>query len=96
MSIVDKFLIEIEAQLDNKGVSLKVNSNVKKYLATKGYNELYGARELSRVIQLEIKKKIAEELIFGKLSKGGQVSIDFKNKKLLFDFKKKNKIKEYI
>ena len=87
--IVDKFIIEVEAQLDEKGVILSIDQSAKEYLAEKGYHEVYGARELSRVIQEEIKKPIAEELIFGKISKGGNVSITLKENKINFDFSKK-------
>ena len=89
LSIVDKFIIEVEAQLDDKGVTLSIDIETKKYLAEKGYDEVYGARQLSRVIQEEIKKPIAQELIFGKISKGGHVNITIENKKLCFDYKKK-------
>ena len=64
VSIVDKFIIEVEAQLDDKRVTLSINSDVKNYLANKGYDEVYGARELGRVIQEEIKKPIAEGINF--------------------------------
>ncbi len=57
-------------------------------MAEKGFNEVYGARELSRVIQEEIKKPIAEELIFGTISKGGNVEIKIKNDKVCFDYSK--------
>ena len=86
LSIVDKFIIEIEAQLDEKRVSLSIDNDSKKYLADKGYDEIYGARELGRVIQEEIKKPMAEELIFGIISKGGHVEISLKDKKLSFKY----------
>ena len=89
LSIVDKFIIEIEAQLDEKGVTLLFDKETKEYLANKGYDEVYGARELSRLIQDEIKKPIAEELIFGKISKGGHVSITMKEDKIYFDYSSK-------
>ena len=84
--IVDKFIIEVEAQLDEKGVTLSIDQESKEYLAKQGYDEVYGARELSRIIQEEIKKPIAEELIFGKISKGGHVLVKLKNKKIDFKF----------
>lgn len=94
--IVDKFMIEIEAQLDDKGVTLSVDQSTKKYLADKGYDEVYGARELSRLIQQEIKKPMAEELIFGEISKGGHVSITLKDNKINFDFSKKETQKKAL
>ena len=89
LSIVDKFIIEVEAQLDDKSVTLSLDQKTKEYLANKGYDEVYGARELGRVIQEEIKKPMAEELIFGKISKGGHVSISIKNNKIQFDYSSK-------
>ena len=75
MSIVDKFIIQVEAQLEDKGVSLSIDKEAKEHLADIGYDEVYGARELGRVIQEKVKKPMAEELIFGALSKGGHVAI---------------------
>jgi len=75
LSIVDKFIIQVEAQLEDKGVSLSIDKKAKEYLSDIGYDEVYGARELGRVIQEKVKKPMAEELIFGALSKGGHVDI---------------------
>jgi len=90
LSIVDKFIIEIEAQLDEKSVTLSISNEAKQYLADKGYDEVYGARQLGRIMQVEIKKPMAEELIFGSISKGGHVEITIKNKKLNFKYSSKN------
>ena len=95
-SIVDKFIIEIEAQLEDKGVSLSINKDAKEYLADEGYDEVYGARELGRVIQEKVKKPMAEELIFGKLSKGGHVEISFINKQIKFNYSNKQEIKKEL
>jgi ATP-dependent Clp protease ATP-binding subunit ClpA len=94
LSIVDKFIIEVEAQLDDKGVTLTVDKFVRKYLAEKGYDEIYGARELSRIIQDEIKKPMAEELIFGKIAKGGHISVRLINDKINFEFTEKESQKK--
>ena len=96
LSIVDKFIIEVEAQLDDKGVTLSIDQSTKKYLANKGFDEIFGARELSRIIQDEIKKPIAEELIFGKIAKGGHISITIKDKKIEFKFSKKETLKKAL
>jgi ATP-dependent Clp protease ATP-binding subunit ClpA len=96
LSIVDKFIIEIEAQLDDKKVTLSIDRLSKEYLARKGYDEVYGARELGRVIQDEIKKPIAEDLIFGKISNGGHVDITFLDNKIGFKFSKKKIIKKEL
>ena len=96
LSIVDKFIIEIEAQLEDKGVSLSIDKDAKEYLADEGYDEVYGARELGRVIQEKVKKPMAEELIFGKLAKGGHVEISLKNKKISFNFSNKQEEKKEL
>jgi len=97
LSVVDKFIIELEAQLDDKGVSLTIDKSAKKYLADKGYDEIFGARELARVIQEEIKKPIAEELIFGSIAKGGHVIVSLKSGKIDFKYSgKQNQKKELV
>jgi ATP-dependent Clp protease ATP-binding subunit ClpA len=96
LSIVDKFIIEIEAQLEDKGVSLSINKEAKELLADDGYDEVYGARELGRVIQEKVKKPMAEELIFGKLAKGGHVEITCKDKKIAFEFSNKQEVKKEL
>ena len=93
LSIVDKFIIEVEAQLEEKGVTLSISDDAKEYLANKGFDEIYGARQLGRVIQQEVKKPMAEELIFGTLAKGGNVNIIFKNNKISFKYSNKNENK---
>ena len=65
-------------------------------MAKKGYDEVYGARELGRIIQEEIKKPIAEELIFGKISKGGHVIILFQENKIHFKFSEKENQKKVL
>ncbi len=96
LSIVDKFIIEIEAQLEDKGVSLSIDKDAKEYLADEGYDEVYGARELGRVIQEKVKKPMAEELIFGKLAKGGHVEISLEDKKISFNFSNKQEEKKQL
>ena len=65
----------------------------RKWLAKRGYDELYGARPLARVIQDQVKKTLADELLFGKLSKGGSVKVSVVNDKLSFKVKAAKKIK---
>jgi ATP-dependent Clp protease ATP-binding subunit ClpA len=96
LNIVDKFIIEIEAQLDEKKVTLSIDSQTKEYLAEKGYDEVYGARELARIIQEKIKKPIAEELIFGSISKGGYVEITFKEGEINFNYSSKQDQKKEL
>ena len=86
----------MEAQLEDKGVSLSIDNEAKEYLANKGYDEVYGARELSRIIQSEVKKPMAEELIFGKLAKGGHVEISLKDNNIYFNFSNKQESKKEL
>ena len=75
ISVVDKFLVELQAQLDDKKVVLEIDDAVREYLAQKGYDRLMGARPMNRLIQDEIKKPLAEQILFGDLVDGGTVSI---------------------
>jgi len=86
-SVVDKFIAELQSQLDEKGVSLEVAQPARNWLAEIGFDEQMGARPMARVMREKIKQELAEELLFGRLSNGGQVVVGFdeKNKKLTFD-----------
>jgi ATP-dependent Clp protease ATP-binding subunit ClpA len=86
--VVDKFIMELEAQLADRNVTIELGDDARKWLADNGYDMLYGARPLARVIQEHIKKPLAEELLFGKLTKGGvvRVSIDPETDKPTFAF----------
>ena len=86
LQVVDKFIVELQVQLDNKGVSLEVSTAARKWLAEKGYDKNMGARPMARVIQQHVKKELATELLFGRLSHGGSVKIDLKDDKLAFEF----------
>ncbi|GGI91507.1 ATP-dependent Clp protease ATP-binding subunit ClpA [Legionella impletisoli] len=83
--VVDKFIMELEEQLSNKGVSFKVEKAAREWLVEHGYNKAMGARPMARLIQEHIKKPLAEELLFGKLSNGGHVTIKMKDGKLHFE-----------
>ena len=84
--VVDKFVMELEAQLSDRSVSIELSEPAREWLAQKGYDPLYGARPLARVIQEQIKKPLAEELLFGKLSKGGVVRVDIAEGKPVFTY----------
>jgi ATP-dependent Clp protease ATP-binding subunit ClpA len=75
MQVVHKFIIKLEDQLSDRNVSLSLTDEASSWLATKGYDKLMGARPLSRLIQEKIKKPLADELLFGKLTKGGTVHV---------------------
>jgi ATP-dependent Clp protease ATP-binding subunit ClpA len=76
LNVVDKFLIELESQLESKKVSMTVSDKARNWLAGRGYDPKMGARPMARVIQDEIKQVLANELLFGKLTSGGRVKID--------------------
>jgi len=77
--IVDKFIADIAAKLRLKSVSLELTDGAKKWLSEKGFDKNYGARPLGRVIQDQIAKRLSDELLFGKLVKGGKVTVDAKD-----------------
>ena len=83
--VVEKFVMQLEAQLADRNVTIELSSGAKEWLAERGYDPLYGARPLARVIQEHIKKPLAEELLFGKLVKGGSVKVNLVDGKLSFD-----------
>jgi len=85
--VVDKFVLQLEVQLADRGVTIELDQAARDHLAEKGYDPLYGARPLGRVIQDSIKKPLAEELLFGKLAKGGVVTVTVKDDKLSFKFR---------
>ncbi|WP_312229041.1 ATP-dependent Clp protease ATP-binding subunit ClpA [Pseudescherichia sp.] len=74
--VVDKFIVELQVQLDQKGVSLEVSQEARDWLAEKGYDRAMGARPMARVIQDNLKKPLANELLFGTLVDGGQVTVE--------------------
>jgi len=84
--VVDKFVMELEAQLSDRGVTIELSDEARDWLAKKGYDPVMGARPLARTIQEHVKKPLAEELLFGKLSKGGAVKVVVKDGKLDFTY----------
>ncbi len=88
LNIVDKFLSQIEIQLIEKKVEIEVTDKAKTWLANNGYDEKMGARPLARLIHKEIKKPLSDEILFGKLEKGGNVVIAVKKDGLVFKFSK--------
>ncbi|AIB12402.1 ATP-dependent Clp protease ATP-binding subunit ClpA [Azospirillum baldaniorum] len=84
--VVDKFIMQMEAQLEDRGVTIELDDQAREWLGKKGYDPLYGARPLGRVIQEHLKKPLAEELLFGKLAKGGLVKVTVKDDKPAFEY----------
>lgn len=86
--VVDKFIVELQVQLDEKGVSIEVSAAARRWLCEKGYDKAMGARPMARTIQDNLKKPLANELLFGSLTNGGSVSIglDEKSNTLTYSF----------
>jgi ATP-dependent Clp protease ATP-binding subunit ClpA len=84
LNVVSKFMMELEVQLESKHVILELTDEARAWLATNGYDAKMGARPMARLIQDQIKKPLAEELLFGKLSNGGHVSVSVEDNKLKF------------
>ena len=83
--VVDKQLTELQSQLDDKKVQLDVSDDVRKWLAEKGYDRLMGARPMARLIQDQLKKPMAEAILFGDLAKGGTLRVSLRNDELIFE-----------
>jgi ATP-dependent Clp protease ATP-binding subunit ClpA len=79
LQVVEKFVLQLEAQLMDRNVQIELTRPAAEWLGEKGYDDKMGARPLGRVIQEHIKKPLAEELLFGKLAKGGVVRVAVKN-----------------
>ncbi len=82
--VVDKFVMQLEAQLADRHVAIELSPEARAYLARIGYDPAMGARPLSRIIQEKIKRPLAEELLFGKLVEGGHARVEFKDGELTF------------
>ena len=84
--VVEKFIMRLEVQLGDRNVSIEISEEARSWIGSKGYDKNFGARPLARIVQEHVKKPLAEELLFGKLTGGGVVSIDFQDGKLSFDY----------
>jgi ATP-dependent Clp protease ATP-binding subunit ClpA len=76
MRVVDKFLLQLESQLQEKKVEVTFSDKLRKHLAKKGFDPLMGARPMQRLIQDTIRRALADELLFGRLVDGGRLSVD--------------------
>jgi len=86
--VVDKLIKELEVQLAEKRVTIKLTESARKYLAQKGYDPDFGARPLRRLIMKEIGDTLTEEILFGQLTKGGETTVGKRNGKLIFKYRK--------
>ena len=86
--VVDKFIRELEAQIADRKVAIHMSPGARSWLAKNGYDSRYGARPLARLIQTEVKDRLSDEILFGKLAKGGRVNIGVKDDKLTFTYNK--------
>jgi ATP-dependent Clp protease ATP-binding subunit ClpA len=84
--VVDKFIIELDHQLNEKKVFLQLTVKARRWLAEKGYDPSFGARPMARLIQNEIKRVLADEILFGRLQSGGKVEVDENEGKLAFTY----------
>ncbi|MFQ5667391.1 MAG: ATP-dependent Clp protease ATP-binding subunit ClpA [Candidatus Binatia bacterium] len=84
--VVDKFILELDAQLNEKRVFIQITPDARRYLAAKGYDPTFGARPMARLIQAEIKRVLADEILFGRLREGGRVEIDARDSALVFHY----------
>ena len=83
--VVDKFILQLELQLADRDVHIKLDEDAKAWMTQRGYDKLYGARPMGRLIQEKIKQPLAEELLFGKLVHGGEVAVHLKDGALAFE-----------
>jgi ATP-dependent Clp protease ATP-binding subunit ClpA len=94
LNVVDKFLIELENLLTEKGISITVSDEVRSWLAKNGYDSKYGARPIHRLIQEKVKRPLVDEVLFGQLEKGGHVNVGLgKDGKIEFRFEEKRQEK---
>ena len=86
VSVVDKFILELEDQLEERKVSIELDDAARRWLAKHGYEPAMGARPMARLIREKIKKPLADELLFGRLAEGGEVHVTTKDDELVFEF----------
>ena len=90
--VIEKFIVELQVQLDEKGVSLELTRDAKKWLAEHGYDKSMGARPMSRLIQEHLKKPLASELLFGELMHGGVAKVGVKKDQLVISYENKQEL----
>jgi ATP-dependent Clp protease ATP-binding subunit ClpA len=86
-TIVDKFVLELEAQLRERKVAIELHPEARAHLARKGFDPVFGARPLNRLVQTEVRNPLTDEILFGQLEHGGTVVIGLADEKLTFGYK---------
>ena len=84
--VVDKFITQLDAQLNERKVTIQLEPAARSWLAERGYDPQFGARPMARLIDNEIKKRLADEILFGQLQNGGRVRVDAKDGELVFEY----------
>jgi len=84
--VVDKFIIELDHQLNERKVFLQLTPKARRWFAERGYDPTFGARPMARLIQNEIKRVLADDILFGKLQNGGKVEVDEQDGQLRFSY----------
>ncbi|HHH45411.1 MAG TPA: ATP-dependent Clp protease ATP-binding subunit ClpA, partial [Thiotrichales bacterium] len=90
--VVNKFVYELEAQLSDKGVTIELDDEARVWLAEKGYDPKMGARPMARVVREHIKKPLADEILFGRLSRGGHVLVTVQDGELALEIEEEEKV----
>src|SRR5204863_2985729 len=90
-TIVDKFIMQLESQLSDRKVAIALTPEARAWLATAGYDRIFGARPLARVIQREVRDVLTDQLLFGALEHGGNVTIDLSDSHLTFVYETEQK-----
>ena len=85
-TIVEKFILQLESQLSERRVAFTLLPEARDWLARKGYDPVFGARPLARVIQQEVRNRLTDEILFGRLENGGHVTIGLEGDALTFSF----------
>jgi ATP-dependent Clp protease ATP-binding subunit ClpA len=83
--VVDKFILQLELQLADRNVHIDLDDEARQWLTDRGYDKMYGARPMGRLVQEKIKQPLAEELLFGKLVNGGEVKVRIKDNARAFE-----------
>jgi ATP-dependent Clp protease ATP-binding subunit ClpA len=86
--VVNKFIFRLESQLADRNVAIQLDDSARKWLVARGYDKANGARPMARLIAEKIKKPLADEVLFGRLTKGGTVKVTVENDELTFQFSK--------